>query len=496
MSTRIAPADLIWLLMDRPNNLMHVHSLVGFDRLPEFERLQSTFMDRMVGKYRVLSQVPVLRDGTWFWEDDNDFAIERHVRRVALTDDSEETLRGHVAALFSTPLPREHPLWEVQVLSGPDEEGPGFVVTRFHHGLGDGIRLVQLLLGLCDPIEGATPTRVGRGQDGDHHPLERVLHIAETTLTDTIDYVQGAGRALLRAGRLFRATTNPLELVDHLDDAVDEAIDLARDPVRLVDALTSVSSLDNQVFNSWREIARMLLADEHRTGAWAGRPGVDKAVSWIEDYPIEGLRSRARSMNATLNDMLLSAVSLGLTDYLGERGVTEIRDLSWLMPVSLRPIDGSLPPTLGNHFAVVQLSMPFGIEDLRALVTEVRRRTLRLKHSVEPVVAYGVQRVIAEVPTPVGRSLTNYFAGKTVGQLSNVPGPRVKVSLAGAPVRSILGWVPTSGDQPLGICMFSYDGKVSVGVATDARMIPDPERLTELVRARLDHVAASVVEEA
>lgn len=495
MSTRIAPADLIWLLMDRPNNLMHVHSLIGFDRLPEFERLRSTFMDRMVGKYRVLSQIPVLRDGTWFWEDDNDFAIERHVRRVALADDSEQTLRAHVAAVFSTPLSRDHPLWEVQVLSGPDGEGPGFVVTRFHHGLGDGIRLVQLLLGLCDPIEGATPTRVGRDLDA-RHPLEAVLHIAETTVTDTIDYVQGAGRALVRAGRLFRATTNPLELVGHIGDAVDEAVDLARDPVRLIDALTSVGSLDNQVFNSWREIARMLLADEHRTGAWAGRPGVDKAVSWIEDYPLESIRSRARSMNATLNDMLLSAVSLGLTDYLSERGVTEIRDLSWLMPVSLQPIDDKLPSRLGNHFALVQLSMPLGIADVRALVTEVRQRTSRLKHSVEPVVAYGVQRVIAEVPTAVGKSLTDYFAGKTVGQLTNVPGPRVGVSLAGAPVRSILGWVPTSGDQPLGICLFSYDGKVSVGVATDARMIPDPERLIELVRRRLDHVSAAAGEEA
>jgi diacylglycerol O-acyltransferase len=38
----------------------------------------------------------------------------------------------------------------------------------------------------------------------------------------------------------------------------------------------------------------------------------------------------------------------------------------------------------------------------------------------------------------------------------------------------MLGWVPTSGDQPIGVCLFTYNGTVNVGVATDTRMIPDP----------------------
>jgi diacylglycerol O-acyltransferase len=94
----------------------------------------------------------------------------------------------------------------------------------------------------------------------------------------------------------------------------------------------------------------------------------------------------------------------------------------------------------------------------------------------------------------VASRLTDYFAGKTIGQLSNVPGPRVGMTLAGARVRSILGWVPTSGDQPLGICLFSYDGTVSVGVATDTRMIPDPLHLAELVERHLTALAQTAHE--
>jgi diacylglycerol O-acyltransferase len=229
----------------------------------------------------------------------------------------------------------------------------------------------------------------------------------------------------------------------------------------------------------------MLLSDGHDAQAWSGHTGVDKSVAWVEGFPLDGIRAAAKARGATINDVLIAAVSLALTDYLEEHGVTEVSDLSWMMPVSLQPIDGSLPDRLGNHFAIVMLSIPLGLRDQGALVDEIHQRTTRLKHSVEPVVAFGVQRVVAEAPQAIARRLTGYFAGKTVGQLSNVPGPRVGLTMAGAPVRSILGWVPTSGDQPLGICLFSYNGTVNVGVATDSRMIPDPLHLAELVERHL-----------
>ena len=68
--------------------------------------------------------------------------------------------------------------------------------------------------------------------------------------------------------------------------------------------------------------------------------------------------------------------------------------------------------------------MPLGIRDPEALVAEIHQRTMRLKNSAEPLVAFGMQRVIADAPATVARRLTDYFSGKTIGQLSNVPGPQ------------------------------------------------------------------------
>lgn len=489
MAKRIAPGDLTWLLMDRPHNLMHVNGLIGFDELPDFDTYADLILERMVRKYRVLSQIPVERDGHWYWEDDADFDLGNHVRRVILPDGSAESVRRYVSEEFSRPFPKDRPLWEMQLLSGPAEEGPGgYMYSRFHHGLGDGIRLVQLLIGGCDPTEAAIPKPVGRNTSGEHHhPLEQVVHAIEQSVTDTLDYVGHAGEVVANAGRTLVTTTNPMGLAHH----VGEALNLVRHPVRLVDALTGIASLDNELTNSARELTRMLLSDGHGAQAWSGAPGIEKSVAWLEGFPLEGLRASTKAHRGTLNDVLVAAVSLAMTDYLTERGVEDVEELSWMMPVSLRPIDGNLPASLGNHFVVVMLAMPLGIRDPRALVHEIHARTSRLKYSAEPLVAFGFQRVIAESPTAIARRVTDFFSGKTIGQLSNVPGPRAPLSMAGAPVRSILGWVPTSGDQPLGVCLFSYDGTVNVGVATDARMIPDPMHLVELIEAHLTALAES-----
>lgn len=478
MGTPIAASDLTWLLMDRSNNLMHVHGLLVLDELPDWDRLTGAVFDRIVTKYRVLSQIPVQRQGEWFWEDDVDFAMNRHIRRVVLDEFTNDTLREYISSQFSVPFDRKRPLWEMHLISGPSDEGPGAALTKFHHGLGDGIRLVQLLLGMCDPTDGAAPATVGLPSAGGHRsPLGTVLHVAEHSVKDTVDYVQRAGAAALEASRSLRATMNPLDLQHHFETALD----LVQHPVKLIDAVTSFASDDNAWSNSWREITRMVFSERADSGAWAGHPSGTKAVSWIAGLSLPEVKKAAKAYRGTVNDVLLSAVSLALTEYLRDQGVEEIHDLAWLMPVSLQPFDGKLPSSLGNHFAVVLLSMPLGIDNPKALIEETHHRTSRLKHSAEPALAFGVQQVIAEAPSAVARRLTDFFSDKTIGQLTNVPGPASALTLVGAPVRTVLGWVPTSGDQPLGVCLFTYDGTVSVGVSVDTRMIPDPARITDLI---------------
>jgi hypothetical protein len=69
---------------------------------------------------------------------------------------------------------------------------------------------------------------------------------------------------------------------------------------------------------------------------------------------------------------------------------------------------------------------------------------------------------------------------------TNVIGPREPRFLAGTRVAGVLGWVPGSGRQTVGVCIFSYDRTVRVGFKVDAGVVPDPERLTAAFDAEMD----------
>ena len=90
-------------------------------------------------------------------------------------------------------------------------------------------------------------------------------------------------------------------------------------------------------------------------------------------------------------------------------------------------------------------------------------------------------------------ALNSATAQNTVGVLTNVPGPRSAMYLAGTEVAGILGWVPTAADQPLGICIFSYNGSVSMGLAADSAVMADPGRLADLIVEEFDLLVDSTL---
>ena len=69
---------------------------------------------------------------------------------------------------------------------------------------------------------------------------------------------------------------------------------------------------------------------------------------------------------------------------------------------------------------------------------------------------------------------------------TNVPGPRQPVYLAGTPVRGVLVWAPTSGGVSMSVAIFSYAGEVTMGVMSDAGLVPDPEKIIEAFEPELD----------
>jgi hypothetical protein len=147
------------------------------------------------------------------------------------------------------------------------------------------------------------------------------------------------------------------------------------------------------------------------------------------------------------------------------------------MPVNLRSL-GEMAQ-LGNQFGLIFLSLPVGLADPVERLAELRRRALLLKRSAEPLVVYGILKLLGVSPLALQKAVVKIFASKTTAVMTNVPGPREVLYLAGRPIREIFFWVPQSGRVGLGISIFSYAGHVRLGLASDFGLVPDPETIVE-----------------
>lgn len=479
--TAIAKADLTWLNMDIPTNLMVVNGLMWFDGEVDWDAVRETLRTRLIGNYPVMSCRPRKVDGDWVWQDDPDFDLDRHIRHVTLPEPGDRVAaQDYISGRISQPLDRAHPLWEFDFISGyvsPDGDVGSMILARFHHVLADGIRIVQLILGLCDVEGDAAPTAVGRKRSASN-PVTTAARAARGVAGDAASFAKDAAAAATRAVPKIPGAVAGLR-----PDDFYQGLGLVVKPTTMTDAVSALSSPDNAALNSWRSASRLTLWGHESRLVADQAPGVDKRAGWLAGIPLDEVKAVGAAHDATVNDVLLAAVSLGLTTYLREREREVPAETNFLVPVSLKPIDMSLPKELGNHFAMVMFPMPLGIDDVDELLGEVRSRMARIKNSAEAMMVYGVQRAVALAPQTVSENLTRFVANKSVGLLTNVPGPRAPISLAGHTVAGVIGWVPTSSDQSIGLCIFSYDGAVNIGIATDAGIVPDPDHLADCIAA-------------
>ncbi len=180
----------------------------------------------------------------------------------------------------------------------------------------------------------------------------------------------------------------------------------------------------------------------------------------------------AHAHDATVNDVLVTCVAESLRAYLQAHDAV-CHSVTWDVPVNLKPFDPDLPVVLGNAFALVQLELPTHIDDPVRTLEVVRHRMGRIKNGHEAVVDFGVQAAISRMSKRLYRVTIDLLANRAVGVLTNVPGPQVPLYVAGRKVEGMMGWAPLTADQVMSVTIFSYDGKVFVGIAADEGLVPD-----------------------
>lgn len=485
--------DALWLNMDRPNNLMVIDGTMVLRDVPHKSDCRATF-EGMIARFPVFTRAPVRSGDSWVWRDVADFDLEDHLEFVDYDEPTDiAAVQDFVARQRSVPLPADKPKWQAFVLSPvklPDGAVGAAVVCRFHHAIADGVRLTQVMLSMCQASESANPTKVGRKSRsgaGDQH----TVNLSDGVVRAVVDAASAAGRrvASVVAGTLGQLR-DPGQVVSQVPkravtavasgvSALEEVVDVVRHPDRFIDFLEVYGFENNRGTNDLTSLTKLVLTDSGEA-PWTGTPGIPKVVSWSEPLPLSEIKRVGKEYGATVNDVLIAAVAGGLRRYLLDRGRTPA-EVVWMVPVNLKPFADNLPPELGNYFALVMVSMDLRIGDPQARLQHMHNRMQRIKNSDEAGITFGVQRIVSASPKKVSHALTNFFANKAVGVLTNVPGPMEPVTFAGAPVYQIVGFAPCSGDQPMTATIFSYNGTVTVGFASDAQLVPHPDELAQFV---------------
>jgi hypothetical protein len=118
-----------------------------------------------------------------------------------------------------------------------------------------------------------------------------------------------------------------------------------------------------------------------------------------------------------------------------------------------------------------------------------------LKRSPEAALTFGMLGMVGMAPAAVERAAVDVLASKGTLIVTNVPGPRQPMYLAGTKLAGLMFWVPQSGKVGLGVSIFSYAGQVTVGVSVDAGLVPDPHKLVSGFQDELRALASAATSE-
>jgi WS/DGAT/MGAT family acyltransferase len=447
-------ADAAWLHMDQPTNLMVITGVLWFDEPPDWGLVREVVWTRMVEPFPRFRQCVV--EGRQplsgpHWEEDPHFDLDLHFHRLALPAPGDEAaLRALVADVAATPLDRTKPLWQFHLVDGFGDGAA--IIARIHHCIADGIALARVLLSLTDELVQGEPAEAEGGPGAPGHGLFDAL----------TSPARGAVSAAIGAA----------------ESVLHESVEVARDPSHLLDLATAARE-DVDAF------AKMLtLSDDPRTPL-KGEMGVAKSVTWSAPIPLAAVREMGHETGTTVNDIVLAAVAGALRRYLQDReGLVD--ELTAIIPFNLRPLTEPLPRDLGNRFGLVYLRLPVGVGDRRRRLHEIHDRMDAIKHSQEGVVSYGLLDAMGRAPVQVEDRLVDLFATKGSAVITNVPGPARPVHLAGTELAGVLVWAPASGGVSMTVSIFSYAGRITVGLLTDSALIPEPERISATLESEIE----------
>lgn len=445
--------DALFLHLETPATPMHVGALHRLQLPKSYRGDFAADVKRHVGRRLALSPVFTRRlaamplnfaNPVWVRADAVD--LDRHVRRIALPrPGTQRQLEAAVARLHAQCMPRDRPLWAFHVIEGL-RTGELAFYSKVHHATLDGAAGVALAQALLDVS--ARPRKVGRV----HAPIAESPSLAELI-----------GTAVKASGS---------------------------QAVRLLKQLPDLASAIAKLAGGGAAGFGRNLAFGPRT-PFNGQIDAARSVATFS-LPLARLKEVASAHDATLNEIVLTAIGGALRRYLAEHGGVPQKSLIAAVPVSLREagnIEATTLATMTLTTLATHVADPLErLAEVRAGSNAAKAVTKQLK-AVFPTdfPSLGLPWLLSAAAALYGQlGLANRIPPIANLVVSNVPGPSMPLYLAGARLASYWPLSIVTHGVGLNITLQSYAGSLDFGVVAARASLRDPQRL---VRGLLDSFA-------
>lgn len=428
---------------------MHVGGVLVFDGHVSREEIAARLRERihLIPHYAMRLDEAPLGIANPVWRDDEDFDPDRHVRRVALpAPGGDAELCELVGELMSDRLDRTRPLWQIHVVEGL-AGGRTAVVARMHHALVDGVAAVDVSTVILDPTPDPLELEAPAAADPRGNRLEALARLTGARMH--------VPRQLARQMALRALALEPRQAARQVKQAAGVVSELAR-----IRPSAPETRLNQPI-------------------------GPDRLFA-VARGSLDEVKAVRKATGATVNDVLLTAVALMLSEFLGEDGPASVVAL---VPVSVRTEDQR--GELGNHISTVFVDLPLAGEPLDRL-RAVSEEMDKVKRSAQVRAGALIVGATGLAPPLVSSLAVRAMSGPRLFNLvvSNVPGPQQTFYVAGVPLLEVYPAVPLNPrNQAMTVGILSYDGGVYCGLLADRDAVPDVDEAGRALERALSLLA-------
>jgi WS/DGAT/MGAT family acyltransferase len=443
---RLNGMDAMLLYSETPN--LHTHTLkvaivhtadfegeFGFDVFRRTIARRLHLLDPL--RYRLVNIPWKLHHPMWL--EDCPVDLDYHLRRVRVpAPGGRRELDQVIGEIASTPLDRSRPLWEFHFAEGMADDRFA-LIGKVHHTLADGVASANLLARLMDLAGPAQDER-------DDYPTCEPPTKTELLREAGRDHVQlvAALPGLIR--NAARGAARVRQRVRERDDDNDMAKMFKTPPTFL-----------NHVVSPVRTFATASLS-------------------------LAEVKETSKHLGVTFNDIVLATAAGGLRELLLRYDGRADRPILASVPVST---DRSADRITGNEISGLAVSLPVHLDDP---IERVRLTALAASRAKEDNELFGPElhgQMMEYLPPPLTPALFRWQSKRTARSkimnvaVSNVPGPRQRGHIGGAPVSEIYSVGVLSPGSAFNMTVWSYVDQLDIAVLSDDRTFKDPHEATD-----------------